>query len=244
MRAGALSRGGPAGGAQAEAAQPRPVRRPPPGRPALTWEEGQPLSTVSRGHAHSCPRHTYPPALSPPAPRPLCALPPLSPHVPLSPCHQCRVLHGHTCSHAHIHASGCLRHQLRPHANSAHVPPLLPGMRDHPPIPITDLADNIERLKANDGLKFSQEYEVRHPFTATPTTTICLAPGQLLSCLGPLLCVWGVGGGLQAAQEHRLKGSAVASGELSFLGTGPGQDLSGTPRLGHKVTCPCANRDR
>lgn len=34
-------------------------------------------------------------------------------------------------------------------------------MRDHPPIPITDLADNIERLKANDGLKFSQEYEVR-----------------------------------------------------------------------------------
>lgn len=36
-------------------------------------------------------------------------------------------------------------------------------MRDHPPIPITDLADNIERLKANDGLKFSQEYEVRHP---------------------------------------------------------------------------------
>ncbi|KAF7254415.1 Receptor-type tyrosine-protein phosphatase F, partial [Varanus komodoensis] len=35
-----------------------------------------------------------------------------------------------------------------------------PGMRDHPPIPVTDLADNIDRLKANDGLKFSQEYEV------------------------------------------------------------------------------------
>jgi len=33
-------------------------------------------------------------------------------------------------------------------------------MRDHPPIPVTDLADNIDRLKANDGLKFSQEYEV------------------------------------------------------------------------------------
>lgn len=33
-------------------------------------------------------------------------------------------------------------------------------MRDHPPIPVTELADNIERLKANDGLKFSQEYEV------------------------------------------------------------------------------------
>ncbi|XP_072430631.1 protein tyrosine phosphatase receptor type Fa isoform X17 [Chiloscyllium punctatum] len=38
-----------------------------------------------------------------------------------------------------------------------------PGMRDHPPIPITDLADNIERLKANDNLKFSQEYESIDP---------------------------------------------------------------------------------
>ncbi|XP_016155582.1 PREDICTED: receptor-type tyrosine-protein phosphatase F isoform X5 [Ficedula albicollis] len=38
-----------------------------------------------------------------------------------------------------------------------------PGMRDHPPIPLTDLADNIERLKANDGLKFSQEYESIDP---------------------------------------------------------------------------------
>uniref|UniRef100_A0A8B9TPM0 Receptor-type tyrosine-protein phosphatase F n=1 Tax=Anas platyrhynchos TaxID=8839 RepID=A0A8B9TPM0_ANAPL len=48
--------------------------------------------------------------------------------------------------------------------------PLLPsllvapaGMRDHPPIPVTDLADNIDRLKANDGLKFSQEYESIDP---------------------------------------------------------------------------------
>ncbi|XP_047645337.1 receptor-type tyrosine-protein phosphatase F isoform X10 [Phacochoerus africanus] len=38
-----------------------------------------------------------------------------------------------------------------------------PGMRDHPPIPVTNLADNIERLKANDGLKFSQEYESIDP---------------------------------------------------------------------------------
>ncbi|XP_072366742.1 protein tyrosine phosphatase receptor type Fa isoform X7 [Scyliorhinus torazame] len=38
-----------------------------------------------------------------------------------------------------------------------------PGMREHPPIPITDLADNIERLKANDNLKFSQEYESIDP---------------------------------------------------------------------------------
>ncbi|XP_054115222.1 receptor-type tyrosine-protein phosphatase F isoform X21 [Callithrix jacchus] len=37
------------------------------------------------------------------------------------------------------------------------------SMRDHPPIPITDLADNIERLKANDSLKFSQEYESIDP---------------------------------------------------------------------------------
>ncbi|XP_030428175.1 receptor-type tyrosine-protein phosphatase F isoform X15 [Gopherus evgoodei] len=38
-----------------------------------------------------------------------------------------------------------------------------PGMRDHPPIPVTDLADNIDRLKANDGLRFSQEYESIDP---------------------------------------------------------------------------------
>uniref|UniRef100_A0A8B9EB19 Receptor-type tyrosine-protein phosphatase S n=1 Tax=Anser cygnoides TaxID=8845 RepID=A0A8B9EB19_ANSCY len=33
----------------------------------------------------------------------------------------------------------------------------------HPPIPILELADHIERLKANDNLKFSQEYEVICP---------------------------------------------------------------------------------
>lgn len=33
-------------------------------------------------------------------------------------------------------------------------------MANHPPIPIMELADNVERLKANDNLKFSQEYEV------------------------------------------------------------------------------------
>ncbi|XP_075688769.1 receptor-type tyrosine-protein phosphatase F isoform X12 [Rhinoderma darwinii] len=38
-----------------------------------------------------------------------------------------------------------------------------PGMRDHPPISINDLAENIDRLKANDGLKFSQEYESIDP---------------------------------------------------------------------------------
>ena len=35
-----------------------------------------------------------------------------------------------------------------------------PGMISHPPIPISELANHIERLKANDNLKFSQEYEV------------------------------------------------------------------------------------
>lgn len=35
----------------------------------------------------------------------------------------------------------------------------LTGMASHPPIPIVDLADHLERLKANDNLKFSQEYE-------------------------------------------------------------------------------------
>ncbi|XP_054625364.1 receptor-type tyrosine-protein phosphatase F isoform X11 [Dunckerocampus dactyliophorus] len=38
-----------------------------------------------------------------------------------------------------------------------------PGMREHPPIPVLDLADHIERLKANDGLRFSQEYESIDP---------------------------------------------------------------------------------
>ncbi|XP_060934460.1 protein tyrosine phosphatase receptor type Fa isoform X5 [Limanda limanda] len=37
------------------------------------------------------------------------------------------------------------------------------GMREHPPIPVSDLADHIERLGANDGLRFSQEYESVDP---------------------------------------------------------------------------------
>nr|XP_060629311.1 receptor-type tyrosine-protein phosphatase F isoform X13 [Anolis sagrei ordinatus] len=41
--------------------------------------------------------------------------------------------------------------------------PNISSMRDHPPIPVTDLSDNIDRLKANDGLKFSQEYESIDP---------------------------------------------------------------------------------
>uniref|UniRef100_A0A4W5R0K5 protein-tyrosine-phosphatase n=1 Tax=Hucho hucho TaxID=62062 RepID=A0A4W5R0K5_9TELE len=36
-------------------------------------------------------------------------------------------------------------------------------MANHPPIPILDLADHLERLKANDNLKFSQEYESIDP---------------------------------------------------------------------------------
>uniref|UniRef100_A0A4W6C3L6 Receptor-type tyrosine-protein phosphatase F n=1 Tax=Lates calcarifer TaxID=8187 RepID=A0A4W6C3L6_LATCA len=35
--------------------------------------------------------------------------------------------------------------------------------REHPPIAISDLADHIERLRANDGLRFSQEYESVDP---------------------------------------------------------------------------------
>ncbi|XP_034093303.1 protein tyrosine phosphatase receptor type Fa isoform X5 [Gymnodraco acuticeps] len=41
--------------------------------------------------------------------------------------------------------------------------PKTPRMREHPSIPISDLADYIERLKANDGLRFSQEYESIDP---------------------------------------------------------------------------------
>lgn len=35
-------------------------------------------------------------------------------------------------------------------------------MMSHPPIPITELAEHTEHLKANDNLKFSQEYEVKY----------------------------------------------------------------------------------
>ncbi|XP_067368615.1 protein tyrosine phosphatase receptor type Fa isoform X16 [Channa argus] len=41
--------------------------------------------------------------------------------------------------------------------------PNAPRMREHPPISLCDLADHIERLKANDGLLFSQEYESIDP---------------------------------------------------------------------------------
>ena len=35
-----------------------------------------------------------------------------------------------------------------------------PAMVNHPPIPVQQLGDHIELLKANDNQKFSQEYEV------------------------------------------------------------------------------------
>ncbi|XP_041134220.1 receptor-type tyrosine-protein phosphatase F-like isoform X2 [Polyodon spathula] len=41
--------------------------------------------------------------------------------------------------------------------------PNISSMREHPPISVTELADHIERLKANDGLRFSQEYESVDP---------------------------------------------------------------------------------
>ncbi|XP_051809702.1 receptor-type tyrosine-protein phosphatase F isoform X23 [Acanthochromis polyacanthus] len=46
---------------------------------------------------------------------------------------------------------------------SSHRCPNTPRMREHPPIPVVDLADHIERLKANDSLRFSQEYESIDP---------------------------------------------------------------------------------
>ncbi|XP_073726774.1 protein tyrosine phosphatase receptor type Fa isoform X10 [Misgurnus anguillicaudatus] len=41
--------------------------------------------------------------------------------------------------------------------------PNAPRMREHPPVSVCALADHIERLKANDGLRFSQEYESIDP---------------------------------------------------------------------------------
>ncbi|XP_021332446.1 protein tyrosine phosphatase receptor type Fa isoform X8 [Danio rerio] len=37
------------------------------------------------------------------------------------------------------------------------------GMREHPPVSVCALADHIERLRANDSLRFSQEYESVDP---------------------------------------------------------------------------------
>uniref|UniRef100_A0A8C6PP97 Receptor-type tyrosine-protein phosphatase F n=1 Tax=Nothobranchius furzeri TaxID=105023 RepID=A0A8C6PP97_NOTFU len=37
------------------------------------------------------------------------------------------------------------------------------GMKEHPPIFVSNLADHIERLKANSGLRFSQEYQSIDP---------------------------------------------------------------------------------
>nr|XP_057921597.1 receptor-type tyrosine-protein phosphatase delta-like isoform X2 [Doryrhamphus excisus] len=45
------------------------------------------------------------------------------------------------------------------HPSSLH----LSSMVSHPPIPVMDLADHLEHLKANDNLKFSQEYESIDP---------------------------------------------------------------------------------
>ena len=36
-------------------------------------------------------------------------------------------------------------------------------MISHPPIPVADLEEHIERLRANDGVRFSQEYESIEP---------------------------------------------------------------------------------
>ncbi|KAJ7406529.1 hypothetical protein BTVI_65195 [Pitangus sulphuratus] len=54
-----------------------------------------------------------------------------------------------------------------------------PGMANHPPIPILELADHIERLKANDNLKFSQEYELdQFPELAHHMSARALVPAQ------------------------------------------------------------------
>ncbi|PIK36504.1 putative receptor-type tyrosine-protein phosphatase delta isoform X4, partial [Apostichopus japonicus] len=55
--------------------------------------------------------------------------------------------------------------------NNQHVDPVelrrihhqTPAMMSHPPIPITELSDHIERLKGNDNFLFSQEYESIEP---------------------------------------------------------------------------------
>lgn len=56
-------------------------------------------------------------------------------------------------------------------------------MAGHPPIPVMELADHIERLKANDNLKFSQEYEVM----LGHFTTFCMKKLVLLSAPPPVV---------------------------------------------------------
>lgn len=56
------------------------------------------------------------------------------------------------------------------------------GMLSHPPIPIADMAEHTERLKANDSLKLSQEYEVSWP----PPPTVLGPPTPTLTPLPPL----------------------------------------------------------
>lgn len=57
-------------------------------------------------------------------------------------------------------------------------------MREHPPIPVIDLADHIERLKANDGLRFSQEYEVSATHQSSIRLSLFLNDIDVTSRLG------------------------------------------------------------
>ncbi|TNN78143.1 Receptor-type tyrosine-protein phosphatase S [Liparis tanakae] len=47
-----------------------------------------------------------------------------------------------------------------------------PGMMSHPPIPITELSEHIELLKANDNLRLSQEYEFSKSLTSVSSAGI------------------------------------------------------------------------
>lgn len=52
-------------------------------------------------------------------------------------------------------------------------------MMSHPPIPIHELAEHIELLKANDNLRLSQEYEV--------SISYCFVVGEQVTLLHSLL---------------------------------------------------------
>lgn len=49
-------------------------------------------------------------------------------------------------------------------------------MMNHPPIPISELAEHTELLKANDNLKLSQEYEVGGPTIQTLPYSVDFCP--------------------------------------------------------------------
>lgn len=134
---------------------------------APSWEGGG-LSPLLRAHhvepwcPHSAPRHTdmlprahgaHTPAPSVPSPPPatVCSAILSPPHVPLSPCHQCRVLHGHTFTRAHTHVGAVSAASLRPPADPARVCPQVCATTRPSPSPTSRTTSSASRPTTASG---------------------------------------------------------------------------------------------